>query len=166
MAPPSPRICEIVAPASMRRIRLSSGEIKCLPLEEIILVSAAPGHPGPEGGEDIGGNEKWSPEFALADVDSLVGAGNDEKFVIAGEDNMAEGHGGSAAAKDEPDDSAEPEVGRAAADFEYAFLHMGGTAGEENDAGEEQSPHGCGKSPGIDKEAAEFHDSNELVQMR
>ena len=102
----------------------------------------------------IRGKKKWAPGLALADVNALVGASEVERFLVAAEDDVAEGHGGGAAGEEGA--ILEKKGGEAAVDFKDAVDDAGTTAGEEGGMEEEEAEEGGGGGPKIEEEFAEL----------
>lgn len=66
----------------------------------VVEVGILAAEEGDEAGDGVGGEEEWAPGLALGDVDALVGAGAVEGGLVAAEDDVAEGHGRSAAGEE------------------------------------------------------------------
>ena len=112
-------------------------------------------HEGEEGGESIRGEEEGAPQFGLADVDAFVGAGEVQENLVAGEDDVAKGHGGGAAF--EEGEVFQEEGGEAAVEFENAAVELGVAAGEHGEGEEEQTEDCRGQGPEVEGQAGAAH---------
>jgi hypothetical protein len=110
-------------------------------------------------------NEERPPAFGLADVDAFVRARGVEAEAVAGEDDMAEGHGGGAAFEERA--AAEEQRDDAAVDLEDAVHDLRASAGEECERQEREPEGGRRRSPEVDEDArderAVVHRSSSLV---
>jgi hypothetical protein len=106
-------------------------------------------------GQQVGGDEEGAPAFALAHVDSFVGAGAGMGGGVAGDDDVAEGHGGRAAG--ERDEAFEEVSGEAAIDLEDAGMPARAAAGEEGWKGDQKANGACRQNPDVKQYAQRVH---------
>jgi hypothetical protein len=116
----------------------------------IVQVGVLAAQEGQRAGDAVRGEEERAPGLALADVDALVGAGVVEGGLVAAEDDVAEGHGGSAVGEEGA--VFEEKGGEAAVDFEDAAVDAGAAAGEEGGMEEEEAEEGGGGGPEVEEE--------------
>jgi len=126
-----------------------------LALEYIVAVSLLALGTRDHARDQVRGDEKRTPAFALADVDAFVGAGPVEALLVAADDDMAEGHRGGAAAQGSA--SAEEEMDEPAVNFEDAFMHPRLAAGEQSQRGHDQPQRSRRQNPQIDERLGERH---------